>query len=173
MEVKSRLGDKMLDKIIDKFLNILLDSKTLRELADNTIFKKVIEVLEDRKYMHHIIKYLFFGVLTTIVSLTSFWAFMQIKILDENICNLFSIILAIIFAYIVNRKFVFESVEKNIIKEFTKFVGARIISMIFELVAFYVLVTRLSFDEMFIKIVLTIIVIVLNYIFSKLLVFKK
>lgn len=163
----------MLDKIIDKFLDILLDSKSINKTTDNRIIKKIRAILEDRKYMHLIIKYLFFGMLTVVVSITSFWALMQINVLNENVCNLLSIILAIIFAYIVNRKFVFESVEKNILKEFAKFVSARVISMLFELIAFYILVTCLLFNEMLIKIILTALVIILNYFLSKILVFKN
>lgn len=163
----------MLDKIIDKFIDALIDSLAATKLDNNKIFEKVKVVFEDKEHMRHIIKYLFFGVLTVIVSLTSFWCFMQMDIWNENICNFLSIILAIIFAYVVNRIYVFESKERNILKEFAKFIGARIISMIFEIVAFYLLVTRLSFNEMFIKIILTIIVVILNYVLSKLLVFKK
>lgn len=162
----------MLDKIINKLLDILLENKFVQVLSENKKLNVVFEKLRNRAYLLHIIKYLIFGILTFIVSILSFWLLLNSRIFDENICNFISIVLAILFAYVVNRKFVFESKEKNILKEFSKFVLGRIVSMIFEVVAFYILVTCLSLNEMLVKIMVSFIVIILNYFFSKLLVFR-
>ena len=93
--------------------------------------------------------------------------------LDENICNFFSIVIGIVSAYALNRQYVFESKEKNILKEFSKFVMARVASSVFDMVTFFIFATWLSLNEMAVKIVISVVVVILNYFLSKLLVFKK
>jgi len=123
--------------------------------------------------MVHIIKYLLFGVLTTIFSLGTFFVLIKTTNLNENICNFLSIVVGILSAYALNREYVFESKEKNILKEFSKFVMARIFSSAFDMITFFIFATCLSLNEMIVKIVISVVVIILNYILSKLIVFKK
>ena len=132
------------------------------------------KMIHDKEYRNHIIKYVVFGVLTTLVSWGSFYLLRRFApFINENIANIISIVLAVIFAYIVNRIFVFKSKEKNIIKEFLAFCSARIVTMIFEAVAFYIFASLIGINEMIVKVAVSIVVVILNYIFSRLFVFKK
>lgn len=162
----------MLDKIIDKFLDLFIDSDVVQSLKKSDSLKPFIQKIEDKKFMIHIIKYLIFGVLTTIISLGSFWILLKTS-LNENICNFLSIVIGILSAYVLNRNYVFESKETNILKEFSKFVMARIASSLFDMITFFIFATCLSLNEMVVKIVISFVVIILNYILSKLLVFNK
>lgn len=92
--------------------------------------------------------------------------------MNESVLNIISIFLAIIFAYFTNRKYVFKSEEKNILKEFIMFFGSRAFSAIFEITAFFILNGIFKIEGMISKALISIIVIALNYIISKVFVFK-
>ena len=129
--------------------------------------------------------YLFFGVLATILNILLFYLFVNIWKLPTGAGNILDTIICILFQYFTNRIWVFESKSKGkqAIKEFIQFILARgitaIIDQIFVVVGVDFFVAKYishSHQEMFsvgIKIISNIIVIVLNYIFSKLFVFKK
>ena len=125
-----------------------------------------------------IINYLIFGILTTIISLLSYYI-LVLTILNPNnpielqIANVASWIISVTFAYITNRKYVFNSQEKNIIKEISKFYYARIASLLIDMALMYVLVSKLNFNDKIIKIIVQIIVIIMNYVLSKLVVFNN
>ena len=124
--------------------------------------------------MRELIFYLIFGVLTTAVSFFSFQLLLyQFPQVNENIINTISIIIAIIFAYVTNRIFVFRSTSKNILQESLKFFGSRAFSMGLEMLFFYILVSLLKLDATLSKLAVTVIVIIVNYFTSKLIVFKK
>lgn len=92
------------------------------------------------------------------------------------VANVFAWIVAVLFAYWTNRTWVFRSQVhgiKAILKEFTAFVGARITSLLVETVLLYLLVDWLKVNDMFSKILLSFVTVALNYIFSKLWIFKK
>lgn len=92
------------------------------------------------------------------------------------VANVFAWILSVLFAYWTNRTWVFRSQvqgAKAILKEFTAFVSARVTSLLVETVLLYLLVDWLKLNDMFSKILLSFITIALNYIFSKLWIFKK
>ena len=125
-----------------------------------------------------IINYLIFGVLTTIVSLVTYYICVYTILDPDNavqlqIANVISWIISVAFAYITNRKFVFESKEKNKIKEASKFVTSRIATLIMDMAIMYVGVTALKFNDKIMKLISQVVVIVMNYILSKILVFKK
>ena len=126
----------------------------------------------------HIVNYLFFGVLSTLINLVIYYV-LTITILNPKnaihlqIANIVSWIGAVIFAYITNRKYVFESKNKKILKEFTSFFGARIITLLMDIVIMFIGVTLLKQDDKIFKIISQVVVIVSNYIFSKIFVFKK
>ena len=89
-------------------------------------------MIELYKKYKEIINYLIFGVLTTVVSLATYYICVFTFLNPENpvelqIANIISWIFAVIFAYVTNRKYVFESKEKNKVKEATKFVGSRVL----------------------------------------------
>ncbi len=124
-----------------------------------------------------IINYLIIGVLTTVVSLGSYFifthTFLDSSALGIQIANVLSWICAVSFAYITNRKFVFKSKNMNIVKEIINFFGSRVFSLLAEMLAMFIMATILGIDDLISKIVCQIIVTVLNYILSKLFVFKK
>lgn len=130
------------------------------------------------KRNREIISYLIIGVLTTIVSLVSYYL-LTITILSPNnpieltIANIISWILSVLFAYITNRKYVFQSKDKNILKEASKFTLSRVTTLIIDILLMFIFVSLLHFNDKIIKLLVQVIIIILNYIFSKLLVFKK
>ena len=142
-----------------------------------------------KKY-RELITYIIFGVLTTIVSLVSFKIFDSL--LGEKLyllTNIMSWIFAVSFAYVTNKLWVFESKSwqgKTVIKELLGFVGARLFSLGVEELGLWLLIdilnmgalrlSILSLDingNMIAKVIMQIVVIILNYVFSKLVVFKK
>lgn len=136
---------------------------------------KFINVYKKNK---KIINYIIVGGLTTLVSLDVYYISV-FTFLDPNkpiqlqVANVISWIVSITFAYITNRKFVFESKEKNIFKECVSFFSSRILTLFIDMLFMFVFVSELAFNDKIMKIVVQIIVIVSNYIISKFLVFKK
>lgn len=130
------------------------------------------------KRNREIISYLIIGVLTTIVSLISYYL-LTITILSPNnpleltIANIISWIISVLFAYITNRKYVFQSKDKNILKEVSKFTLSRVTTLLIDIILMFIFVSILHFNDKIIKLLVQILIIILNYIFSKLLVFKK
>ena len=134
-----------------------------------------------KKY-EEIINYLIIGVLTTVVNLAVKYAllFTVLNASDATqlqIAVVISWVVACIFAYITNRKIVFKSKSKKILKEFTAFVSARIFTLILEMLIMFIFVTLLKLDsDLWVvvwSLVAQIVVIVVNYILSKLVIFKK
>lgn len=125
-----------------------------------------------------VILYVVFGVLTTIVSLVTYYICVGTFLNAENaiqlqIANIIAWIISVAFAYITNRKFVFESTNKNKLGEATKFVTSRIATLLMDMFIMFLGVTLLKFNDGIIKIISQVIVIVANYVFSKIFVFKK
>lgn len=141
--------------------------------------KKIINLY--KKY-EEIINYLIVGVLTTIVSLVVKWGLL-FTILDPKnsvqlqVAVVISWIAEVVFAYITNRIFVFKSKSKKILKEITSFFGARLLTLGLEMLIMWFFVTFLKLNsDLWVLIwtmVAQILVIIFNYIFSKLFVFKK
>lgn len=125
-----------------------------------------------------IINYLIFGILTTIVSLITYYLLVltilnPFKPLELQIANILSWITCVTFAYITNRKYVFNSNDKNIIKEGLKFYSSRLTTLFIDMILMFIFVSKLNFNDKLIKIIVQIIIIILNYIISKLIVFKN
>lgn len=125
-----------------------------------------------KKY-EEIINYLIFGILTTLVSILSYAFFTRFVNLDYVLSNILSWILSVTFAFFTNQKYVFKTSSSNKIKDMFKFYLSRLTSLGIELITMYILVTLLSLNDMISKIIVQFIVIVLNYVLSKLFVFKK
>lgn len=137
--------------------------------------KKIIDLY--KKY-EEVINYLIFGVLGTILSLAVYFVCVH-TFLDAKIgwqlqtANIISWIVAIIFAYVTNRIFVFKSKSKSYVKEMISFLIARIITLLMDMGIMFLFVTVLNQDDTIFKFVSQAVVIISNYIFSKLIVFKK
>lgn len=130
------------------------------------------------KYEELII-YFIVGILTTIVSWTTCWIF-ETTILDPNIgwqnfiINLTSWIAGVLFGYVTNRKYVFKSTNPAILKEFIQFSGARVSTLILDIVIMHVTVNRMHMNFWISKLFLSsVLVMIVNYVFSKLLIFQK
>lgn len=137
--------------------------------------KKIIDLY--KKY-EEIINYLIVGGLTTVVSLAGYYAcvytFLDPKVaLELQIANVISWVIGVTFAYITNRIFVFKSKNKNMVKEISSFVGARVVTLLMDMLIMYLMVTVGGLNDKISKLVAQVVVIVLNYVLSKLFVFKK
>ena len=159
--------------------------------------------LVDKFFTREIITYIIFGVLTTAVNLVTFYIFKKIfisigwegvfnKLLgsagwdkalellgsgtDYLDATVIAWTVAVIFAFVTNKLIVFESKSwKPAVagKEFVGFIGARLFSLLVELVFMFVMVTLLKWNDLVAKLIVQVIVVILNYVFSKLLIFKN
>ncbi len=123
-----------------------------------------------------IIFYGIFGVLTTLVNIAVFYVLTHFIHLEENLSNAIAIILAVLFAYFTNRKIVFNSTASTLkekLYEFGKFILGRAFTMIVELIGFFLMFNIMHIQELISKILISIIVIVLNFFISKFFAFKK
>ena len=139
------------------------------------MIKEIIGIYDKYK---EIINYMIFGILTTAVSLVvyyiSVFTFLNPEIpIQLQIANILSWIAGVVFAYFTNRKFVFASKNTNKLKEATKFISSRITTLILDMLVMWIGVTLLCFSDKIIKLISQMLVVVGNYILSKLFVFKK
>lgn len=125
-----------------------------------------------KKYKEAIL-YLIFGVLTTAVNWIVYFPLTKLTPVHYQIANVISWIAAVLFAYFTNRTFVFESKNKNKLAELAKFIGGRIFSLLAETALLFILIDLIKFNEDLSKIGGQVIVVILNYIISKVFVFKK
>ena len=128
-----------------------------------------------RKY-YDVLAYLFFGVLTTVVNYGVYLPCYNLLHLSAAVSNVIAWVAAVAFAYLTNKPFVFKSYDwsaKTVIPELTKFVGSRIVSGALETAIIFVTVDWLCWNGNIMKLVTSVLVVVINYIASKLLVFKK
>lgn len=137
--------------------------------------KKIIDLY--KKY-EEIISYLIVGGLTTVVSLGTYYL-LVLTILDPKVglelqsANVISWIVSVTFAYFTNRKYVFKTKEKISFKEGFSFYLSRVSTLLLDMLMMYVFVTVIGFNDKIIKLIVQVLVIVLNYILSKFIVFKK
>ena len=123
------------------------------------------------KLSRELISYLIFGVLTTIVSMVTFW--LACKAVHYLIAEVISWIIAVTFAFFTNRIFVFQSRGEGILRQMAVFYTARLFSLGIEELGLFLLIDFVGVGEMLSKLVLQFVVVVLNYVLSKLVVFKK
>ena len=137
------------------------------------MIQKIHIILE--KY-REIISYLFFGVLTTIVNFVVYLPVYNILGLSASVSNMIAWVVAVVFAYFVNKIYVFRSLDwsrQTVIPELTKFVTARALSGALETGILLVTVDILGWNGNIWKFVTQILVVISNYVFSKLIVFRK
>lgn len=128
----------------------------------------MITTMEIRK---ELLNYIVFGVLTTLINILTYQIFSMAGV-TTLIANGIAWLLSVLFAYITNRKYVFDSHSENRIQECLKFYGSRISTGILDMAGMWILVDILHLNGMVSKVGMNVVVIVLNYIFSKLFVFK-
>lgn len=139
------------------------------------MMKKCMELYKQYK---EIINYLIVGVLTTVVSLGVYYACVLTFLDPENaiqlqVANIISWVAAVTFAYFMNRKFVFESKNPDMLKEASAFVGARVATLLMDMLCMFIMVTCMGWSDKIAKLVVQVIVTVANYVFSKIFVFRK
>lgn len=132
----------------------------------------MIEIWQKYKML---IKYVFFGVLTTLINIAVYAFCYNMLGFINAISNIIAWILAVLFAFFTNKMYVFESRAIDIhtyFYEFVKFTGARVVTGILDLLIMLIGVDWMHGSALVFKLVSNIIVIILNYILSKFVVFK-
>lgn len=185
-----RTAKSMIDKLRELLFKIFKRESFLGKLVD-------------KFFTREIVTYIIFGVLTTAVNLVTFYIFKRIfisigwdgvfnKLLgsagwdkalellgsgtDYLDATVIAWTVAVIFAFVTNKLIVFESKSwKPAVagREFVGFIGARLFSLLVELVFMFVMVTLLKWNDFVAKLIVQVIVVILNYVFSKLLIFKN
>lgn len=146
--------------ITDKFGNIefIMDIKKIYDQYKDTV------------------PYLIFGFLTTAVNVAAYWLFARIFKLGVMPATITAWVLAVFFAYVTNRKYVFHSRENSkfgILKEMVSFFACRLTTGFIDWSCMYIFVDIFHLNDIFIKIISNIIVVVLNYIASKMVIFRN
>lgn len=177
-------------EILEMYSDSLHD-KPLLDLAKKSYFVKKNKLYDYKTYKPNLIKrfwnwgwgiyhkneelwnYLIVGALTTVVSIGSYSIFSKLLKINYLISNVLSWIVSVIFAYFTNRWFVFHSKEKKKFKEFIAFVSSRLLTLLLDSCLMIVGVDYLKIDDLLTKILVQIIIVISNYILSKLIVFKK
>lgn len=135
--------------------------------------QKIIELC--RKY-RELIQYGFWGVMTTLVNYIVYFGCTKLAGIDYLISNVAAWCVAVIFAFLVNKVFVFQANAwdaKALLWEFGSFVSARVLSGVMETGLLWLFVEQLHFSDAVIKIVAGVLVVIINYVFSKLIIFRK
>lgn len=136
--------------------------------------KKILELYKKYK---EVVNYLIFGGLSTLVNFVSYYIFARTLNIDEVISSGLSWFCAVLFAYVTNKLFVFEtkkSNKKEVIKEMLSFFLARVISgALCDVGTFALMIKVLGINDIIAKLVTQVMVIIVNYLFSKLIVLKK
>lgn len=123
-----------------------------------------------------ILSYLFFGVLTTVVNYLVYLPCYNLLGLSATLSNIIAWAVSVAFAFVTNKPFVFKSYDwsaKVVVPELTKFVGTRLGSLILETAILFVTVDWLKLNGNIMKLAVSVLVVIINYIGSKLLVFRK
>ena len=121
-------------------------------------------------------RYLIVGILTTILSFGLFALLHEVIEIDANVSNVASVSVSVMFAYVTNKLIVFKrhcDTKGELAKEFIKFVGSRLFTIALEIGAVWLFVESLAYNALICKAVILVVVVILNYIISKLIVFRN
>ena len=149
---------------------------------EKDIFDKIIELPGLRifqsfyKKYKEILLYLFFGGLTMIVSIVSYAICNLVFGIDVLVANIISWLLAVMFSFYTNRIWVFQASTNSIsgfLKQMVSFYSGRVVTLIIEEIILFIFITYLQYNSMVVKIIAQVVVVILNYVISKLWVFKN
>lgn len=145
------------------------------EVEVNILIPKIGSIY---KKQEEIINYLIVGVLTTIVSLGSYYIIGSTllnpeKAFELQLANLFSWVCAVTFSYFVNRRYVFKIRGRHHLREVFSFISARILTLLLDMTIMFLTVTLLKMNDKIAKIIVQVVVTLVNYFLSKWFVFKK
>ena len=123
-------------------------------------------------------RYLIVGVLTTVVSLGTYYGCVFTFLNPENalqlqLANVLSWIMAVTFAYATSRIYVFQSKQENILREMVAFYSARLLTLFMDMAIMFIMVTLCRVNDKLAKLVVQVVVTVANYVFSKIFVFRR
>jgi Predicted membrane protein len=122
------------------------------------------------KYRQPIV-YLINGGLTTAVNFVVYIVLKRIFGVHVLIANTIAWIVSVIYAFITNKKIVFQD-NQGVLRQFIMFAGLRIVSYALEELSLFVFVLHLKFDDLLVKIIVSVLIVIINYIFSKFIIFK-
>lgn len=145
----------------------------MNKKENNKVIDKLIVLYKKHK---EIIMYVIFGGFTTVVSLATYWIFGSLLHFSGLVSNIISWIASVTFAFVTNKLFVFDSKDtslKKIVAEALSFYGCRLFSGAVETFFIWLTVDILSFNSMLMKLIVSVFVVITNYFFSKIFVFKK
>lgn len=135
--------------------------------------QKILDILSKNR---EIINYLVFGVLTTIVNFMVYFFAKEVVDIYYLYANVIAWFISVLFAYVTNRAFVFEKVNFGfypILREVVLFFVARLLSGAIETVLLFLMVELIRMGSDVSKVLVAVVVVVLNYVFSKLIIFKE
>lgn len=139
--------------------------------------KKLLEFIKSTYHKYEdIVLYVIFGGLTTVVSFVTHFGSEYLFHVNTNTAVVISWICAVTFAFFTNKKWVFKSktnTKSAFAREFFSFYAARLFSLGVESLIMFIFVQKLSYNELLFKILANVVVLILNYVFSKLIIFKK
>ena len=125
---------------------------------------------------YDVLAYLVFGVLTTVVNYLVYLPCYNLLGLSAGVSNVVAWVVSVVFAFLTNKPFVFKSHDwsaKTLGPELVKFVGCRVGSGVLETAVIFLTVDWLRWNGNWMKLIVSVLVVILNYIGSKLLVFRK
>ena len=137
------------------------------------IWNLLIKLIKKHKAF---IAYGVFGVFTTIVNIVTYNVCYSHLGISNTLSNIFAWILAVTFAYLTNKVWVFGSRSwawSTLKREIAAFAGCRIATGVMDLVIMFICVDIMEWNALLMKLLSNILVIILNYVFSKLVIFKK
>ena len=125
-----------------------------------------------------IVRYLIVGILTTVVSLGTYYGCVFTFLNPENalqlqLANVLSWIIAVTFAYVTSRIYVFQSKQENILREMAAFYSSRLLTLFMDMAIMFIMVALCRVNDKLAKLVVQVVVTVANYVFSKIFVFRR
>ncbi|MBE5822959.1 MAG: GtrA family protein [Butyrivibrio sp.] len=148
-----------------------------KDIFDKIMSLPVLNIFEPFYTKHKEgLMYLFFGGLTFFLSLFLFWFMDSVMHINEVINNSIDWVICVAFQFFTNRTWVFDGKvdnTKDFLKQAGSFTAGRLFTLVVEDVLIFIFITLLAWPKMPVKLGATFVVIVLNYVISKLIVFRK
>ncbi|MBQ7615518.1 MAG: GtrA family protein [Butyrivibrio sp.] len=154
-----------------------MDNTEKKDIFDRIMSLPVLNIFEPfyKKYKEGLL-YLFFGGLTFFLSIFLFWFMDSVMHLNELVNNTIDWVICVAFQFFTNRTWVFDGkvdTKKDFLKQAGAFTAGRLFTLVVEDLLIFIFITLMGFPKMPVKLGATFVVIVLNYVISKLIVFRK
>jgi len=149
-----------------------LKKLTLKLKKDHYILLRKQTLNDFMRFEKELIFYIIFGILTTLVNILLYLFLTKLLGFNYIISNILAWFFSVLFAYITNRIWVFESDNDNILKEIILFFSGRLFSGVVDTLFLFVFIELLFMNDLISKVIIQIIVVILNYVISKFIIFK-